>query len=196
VRGRGVETEDVLLVRRCLKGDEKAHRQLLSKYKRPVYNLAWRMVGDEEDAKDITQEVFIRAFRALNSFDTNRPLTSWLFRITSNLCIDYLRRRRPNVLSLDGMRGADNEYRTADLEDGAPRPDARHEMAEQRRMLERHVQALPPKYRIVMVLRHNRELSYNEIAEVLDVPVGTVKARIHRAHNLLRASLESELAGE
>jgi RNA polymerase sigma-70 factor (ECF subfamily) len=191
-----VESEDVLLVRRCLKGEEKAHRQLLSKYRRPVYNLAWRMVGDEEDAKDVTQETFIRAFRALSTYDVNRPFTSWLFRIATNLCIDYLRRRRPNVHSLDGMRGADNEYRTADIEDPTPRPDVRHEMAEQRRMLERMVQGLPPRYKVVILLRHGRELSYNEIAEILNVPVGTVKARIHRAHSLLRSNLEAEIARE
>lgn len=191
-----MESEDVLLVRRCLKGEEKAHRQLLSKYRRPVYNLAWRMVGDEEDAKDVTQETFIRAFRALSTFDQSRPFTSWLFRIATNLCIDYLRRRRPNVQSLDGMRGADDEYRTADIEDPTPRPDIRHEMAEQRRTLERMVQGLPPRYKVVILLRHGRELSYNEIAEILDVPVGTVKARIHRAHSLLRSNLEAEIAKE
>ena len=191
-----MDNEDVLLVRRCLKGEEKAHRQLLSKYKRPVYNLAWRMVGDEEEAKDVTQETFIRAFRALSTFDLGRPFTSWLFRIATNLCIDHLRRRKPNVQSLDGMRGADDEYRTAEIEDASPGPDVQHEMAEQRRMLDRLVQALPPSYRMVILLRHGRELSYNEIAEVLEVPVGTVKARIHRAHSLLRSSLEVELLKE
>ncbi len=191
-----MESEDVFLVRRCLKGEEKAHRRLLSKYKRPVYNLAWKMMGDEEDAKDVTQEAFIRAFRALSTFDTSRPFASWLFRIATNLCIDHLRRRRSNVQSLDGMRGSDDGYRTADVEDGGPGPDVQHEVAEQRKMLDRLVQGLPPRYKVVILLRHGRELSYKEIAEVLEVPVGTVKARIHRAHSLLRMSLESELAKE
>ncbi len=191
-----MESDDVLLVRRCLKGEEEAHRRILSKYKRPVYNLAWRMVGDEEDAKDVTQETFIRAFRALSTYDTGRPFTSWLFRIATNLCIDYLRRRRSNVHSLDGIRGVDDEYRTADIEDSAPGPDVQHEMAEQRSMLDRLVKQLPPRYKVVILLRHARELSYQEIADVLNVPVGTVKARIHRAHSLLRSSLETELSKE
>ena len=190
-----MDSEDVLLVRRCLKKDERAHRELLSKYKRAVYNLAWRMVGNEEDAKDVTQEAFIRAFKSLATFDQGRPFRSWLFRIATNLCIDHLRRRKPGVHSLDAMRAVNEDgWRTADIEDEAPGPDVRHEMAEQRRMLEGLVQTLPPRYRVVILLRHGRELSYNEIAEVLKVPVGTVKARIHRAHNLLRSSLEAELA--
>jgi RNA polymerase sigma-70 factor (ECF subfamily) len=190
-----VDSEDVLLVRRCLKKDERAHRELLSKYKRAVYNLAWRMVGEEEEAKDVTQEAFIRAFRSLSTFDTGRPFRSWLFRIATNLCIDHLRRRKAGVQSLDAMRSIDEDgWRTADIEDSSPGPDIQHEMAEQRRMLDRLVQSLPSRYRVVILLRHGRELSYNEIAEVLSVPVGTVKARIHRAHNLLRSSLEAELA--
>jgi RNA polymerase sigma-70 factor (ECF subfamily) len=190
-----VDSEDVLLVRRCLKKDERAHRELLSKYKRAVYNLAWRMVGEEEDAKDVTQEAFIRAFKSLSTYDTSRPFRTWLFRITTNLCIDYLRRRRAGVQSLDAMRPADEDgWRTADLEDPSPGPDVQHDMAEQRRMLDRLVEALPPRYKVVILLRHGRDLSYNEIAEVLRVPVGTVKARIHRAHNLLRLSLEAEHA--
>ena len=128
-------------------------------------------------------------FRVRHDLDQGRPFTSWLFRIATNLCIDYLRRRKPNVQSLDGMRGADDEYRTAEIEDTAPRPDVQHEMAEQRRRLDRLVQGLPPRYKMVILLRHGRELSYNEIAEVLEVPVGTVKIRLYRARQALKRRL-------
>jgi len=194
VRGTGSES-DAELIRRCLDGDQRAYAKLVTKYKRAVYNVAWRMLGNRDDAEDVSQEAFIRAFRALRGYDAGRPFMAWLLRITSNLCIDCLRRRRPGLLSMDGVRDADGEFTSLELVDDAPGPEELHAAREERRRLVRHIMALPPLYRAVIVLRHDRDLSYNEIAEVLGVPVGTVKARIHRAHNLLRTRLQAELGG-
>jgi RNA polymerase sigma factor (sigma-70 family) len=184
-----VRTDDSSLIERCLANDQRAFRDLIRRYERAVYSLARRMVDDEEEARDIAQEAFIRAFRSLESFERTRPFSSWIFKITSNLCIDYYRRRRPATLSLDAP---DEDGRPRfELADERPRPDEDAARSEDERRLEALVRSLPATYRIVVLLRHQSGLAYEEISSALGVPLGTVKARLHRAHHLLRRKLEA-----
>lgn len=182
------QTEDRELVRRCLKGDQDAFRILLAKYERPVYGLVRRMIRDEEDARDLAQEAFIRAFKNLKQFDLERKFSSWLFRIANNLCIDHYRRRRlatvPMVRRVDG-----EEEESWDLPDSGPSPAETFSNRERSRRLLASIESLPPVYRMVILLRHQQGLAYNEIAETMELPLGTVKARIHRAHRLLKEKL-------
>jgi len=182
--------DDASLVRRCLKDDPDAFRLLVEKYQAEVYGTALRIVRRPEDAEDLTQETFLRAFRALGRYDPTRPFGAWLHTIAARLCIDHHRRNRAKLISLtQPEEGTSGEERTIDLEDPGDLPDevaARSELAER---LEALVAQLPPDSRAAILLRHQQDLPYEEIARVLGVPLGTIKARIHRARIMLKEKL-------
>jgi RNA polymerase sigma-70 factor (ECF subfamily) len=178
------------IIRRCLAGDERAYRELVQRYQRQVYSIAMRMVRRSEDAEDLTQETFVRMFRALDRYDINRPFAAWLFTIASRLCIDHLRRRRIQPISLSQHDAEGNEDWTIEVEDPGLKPDEVTSHAEEEGRTRDLIDSLPEHYRIVVLLRHQQDLSYEEIAEALHLPLGTVKARIHRARALLRDRIE------
>ncbi|HYM81309.1 MAG TPA: sigma-70 family RNA polymerase sigma factor [Candidatus Limnocylindria bacterium] len=184
--------DDAGIVRRCLAGDEKAYRELVERYQGQVYRLALRMVRGAEDAQDLTQETFVRMFRALARYDPSRPFAAWLFTIATRLCIDHIRRRRVKLISLTRREPGSGEEQTLELEDPGPGPDELTARAEEERRTGDLIASLPPHYRVVVVLRHQQDLSYEEIADVLHLPLGTVKARIHRARALLKERLGPE----
>jgi RNA polymerase sigma-70 factor (ECF subfamily) len=180
------------ILRRCLAGDESAYRELVERYQRQVFSLARRMLGNAEDAEDLTQETFVRMFRALDRYDSSRPFPAWLFTIATRLCIDHLRRRRVRPISMVQHDPAADEDYTLEIEDSSLRPDELAAHAEEEDRVRGLIDALPHHYRIVVLLRHQQDLSYEEIAEALHLPLGTVKARIHRARALLKQHLEGE----
>jgi RNA polymerase sigma-70 factor (ECF subfamily) len=185
-----VSGEEAHLVARCLAGDEKAYRELVERYQAQVYSLAMRMVRRAEDAEDLTQETFVRMFRALSRYDPSRPFAAWLFTIASRLCIDHIRRRKVGLVSLTQReRNSEEEY-DIEVEDPGLKPDEVATHAEESRRTAELIDSLPPHYRIVVILRHVQDLSYEEIATALQLPLGTVKARIHRARELLKARIE------
>jgi len=175
------------LVHRCLQDDQGAYRLLLARYERPVYGLVRRMIPNDEDARDLAQEAFVRAFRHLDRFDPDRKFSSWLFRIAHNLCIDHYRRRKLDTVPL--VRTSGGEEETWDLPDEESDPSREFSDRERSRRLLALVESLPPLYRSVILFRHQQGLSYEEIAETMELPLGTIKARIHRAHRLLREKL-------
>ncbi len=179
--------EDRELVLRCRDNDQAAYRRLLEKYRRPVYGIVRRMVPNEEEARDLAQEAFIRAFRHLDQFDPERRFSSWLFRIANNLCIDHYRRRKLDTVPM--VRGEGEDESTWEFPDSSRSPAESFSDRERGRRLAAVVESLPPAYRVVIVMRHQQGLAYEEIAEALELPLGTVKARIHRAHRLLREKL-------
>jgi RNA polymerase sigma-70 factor, ECF subfamily len=181
---------DAELVRRCLTGDEQAYRELVQRYERQVYSVAMRMVRVREDAEDLTQETFVRMFRALDRYDPTRPFPAWLLTIAARLSIDHLRRRRVKTQPLVRSEPGSLEEQIVEVEDPGFGPDellVRQEESESAAAL---IGALPEHYRIVVVLRHQQGLAYEEIAEALHLPLGTVKARIHRARAILKDRLE------
>jgi RNA polymerase sigma-70 factor (ECF subfamily) len=184
--------EDTEILRRCLAGDERAYRELVERYQRQVYSLALRMVRQAEDAEDLTQETFVRMFRALDRYDPSRPFGAWLFTIASRLCIDHLRRRRVRPISMFQREPGSEEERVIEAVDPGLRPEEWTSHEEEERNARQLIDSLPPHYRIVVVLRHQHDLSYEQIAETLHLPLGTVKARIHRARALLKRHLEGE----
>ena len=178
--------EDAKQIERCLRGEEKAFEELLDKYKKPVFSICLRMVRNHDDAEDLAQEVFIRTFSVLDRYDPAYPFSSWLYRITSNLCIDHIRRRRDGMLSLDQpVQGKDGEMSRQMPDDGV-KPDRDIESKEMMEVLEEAIHTLPEHYRVIVILRHQEQLSYEEISDNLGIPLGTVKARIHRARNMIR----------
>lgn len=184
--------EDARLIYRCLAGDEKAYRELIERYQAQVYSVALRMVRRSEDAEDVVQETFVRMFRALDRYDPSRPFSAWLLTIASRLCIDHLRRRRVGTIPLTQRDPGSGEEYTIEVEDPGLKPDDWTEHKEEERRSEELIASLPPHYRIVVILRHQQDLSYEEIAEALHLPLGTVKARIHRARAILKKRIEEQ----
>jgi RNA polymerase sigma-70 factor (ECF subfamily) len=183
--------DEGLLIARVQQGDTAAFGELVGRYQSRLYTLAYRMLGQREEAEDTVQEAFVQAFRALHRFRPGERFAPWIYRIATNLCIDALRKRRYRQLSLDSpvLEDADR-YRY--VAGGGNSPEEELLAADLRRWLERAVGALPPNYRAVVVLRHVQGLSYQEIAAVLGVPLGTVKTRLFRAREILRRQLEAE----
>jgi RNA polymerase sigma-70 factor (ECF subfamily) len=179
-----VTNDERELVRRCLARDERAYRELVRTYQNPVMSLAWRITGNADDAAEVAQETFVRVLRSLHTYDPGRPLRSWLFKIASNLSLDLIRRRKRRPVALEDLTGEDGP--ALEAVDPGPLPDegVRLEWADER--FEAMVGELPEHYRAVLHLRYREELSYEEIAETLSIPLGTVKVRIHRAHEALK----------
>ncbi|MCP4592133.1 MAG: sigma-70 family RNA polymerase sigma factor [bacterium] len=171
-----------------------AFGQLVSKYQDRVYNACWRLCGHSEDARDLTQEAFLRAYRSLDSFRGHSAFYTWIFRITVNLALSHRRKARVRqAKSLDADRGADQESSPLRdrLEDrNAPSPDQRLTDAELHQRAEQALEALDPNHRAVVVLRDVEGFDYAEIAQMLDIAPGTVKSRLHRARAALRAEFE------
>jgi len=189
--------EDRDLVRRSLDGNEGAFERLVRRYQAPVLNLAYRIVKDWDESQDVAQEAFVKAYGALNRYDATYPFRVWLFRIATNVAIDHLRRRRGGTISLDAPRypGDDDAgWEIADTD--SPGPSDGIESAERREILDVALAKLPPPLRAAIVLRHVEDLSYEEIAATLGVPLGTVKIRIHRGREALARILKRYVKGD
>ena len=180
---------DLKLIRRCKLGEEAAFQEVLTRYRGAIYNLCWRMTRNDEDARDLAQEVFIKVFTLLDRYDEQYAFSSWLFRIATNHCIDHLRRQRLRMLSMERDGGMDDEEAEMQIPSDDPEPDVVLQRREALEKLEEVIADLPPHYRVITLLRHDQQLSYEEIAETLQLPLGTVKARIHRARNMIQQML-------
>ncbi len=176
------------LVARCLARDEHAYRELVRRYQRPVLSLAWRITGDAEEAAEVAQETFLRVLRSLPTYDPERPLRSWLFKIAANLALDSLRRRKRRPVALEGLTDEEGHPPIEAVDTGPP-PDAGLREEWSRERFDELVRGLPEHYQVILHLRYGGELAYEEIAQTLGIPLGTVKVRLHRAHEILRRKL-------
>jgi RNA polymerase sigma-70 factor (ECF subfamily) len=167
-------------------GDRGAFAQLVDLYQRPVYSLAYRMLGNPADAEDAAQETFLKAYRSLSAFDRARPFSTWLLSIAAHHCIDRLRRKRMREVSLDALP----PWRWLPAETVDPEHAA--ERADHASRIEALLDTLPPDYRVVVVLRYWHDLGYSEIADVLGDTESAVKSRLHRARRLLADALALE----
>ncbi len=171
-------------------GKEAAYRELLSRYERPVFSLIYRMVRDRALAEDLAQETFIKVLNALDTYRPEYKFSSWIFKIANNAAIDQLRKRELDTLSLDGAPGArtPDEVEATALQavDRTESPLAELESRELGSEIEQAIGKLRPEYRTAILLRHVEGRAYEEIAEVMDLPLGTVKTYIHRARLELR----------
>lgn len=178
------------LVQRAAEGDPKAFEQLVMQYQKPVYNLALRMSCNEDDAFDLSQEAFLRAWRGLRFFKFESAFSTWLYRLTSNVCIDFLRRKkRANTVSLNFLDD-DNEQQELAQPDPSPGPEEQAVRTDERERIAQALNELEPEYRQALTLCAINGLSYIEIAEVLEIPAGTVKSRISRAREKMRLKLQ------
>lgn len=184
------DPRDLELVARVLAGDLDAYASLVDRHSDLVYSIALRIVGNRADAEDVAQESFVNAFRALESFKGQSKLSSWLYRITVNRALAYLKRRR-STLPLD--TDADDPHATRRL--AAPGEDCPDQILiekEFRLRVRQAIAKLPPHYRAVVTLYHLQDRSYKEVAEILGLPMGTVKTHLHRARAMLRRALSDD----
>jgi len=178
------DVAELALVERAVAGDEQAFAELVTRYQSAVYNLAYRMLGDAAEAEDAAQEVFLRMYRRLATYDAEHRFSTWVLSIASHYCIDLLRRKRPWLVPLENIQ---NWMRS--LSRGPEAIALAHEQQDAVRAL---LARLPEHYRLVLLLRYWHDLGYEEIAQVVDLPVSTIKARLHRARNALAALIGSE----
>lgn len=181
--------EDKEIIEQVLAGDNNAFGGLVERYQTRVYNLALRMCGNQDDAFDLAQEAFFRAWRGLSGFQFESAFSTWLFRLTANVCLDWIRakKRRPTV-SLTTVDDEDEETQL-ELPDPAKGPEALLLAAEDRAAVARAMNQLPVEYRQILTMRAINDLSYTEIAEILQIKEGTVKSRLSRARLALRNKL-------
>ncbi|HMV31959.1 MAG TPA: sigma-70 family RNA polymerase sigma factor [Gemmatimonadales bacterium] len=184
---------DQEIVALAKEGREAAYRELIRRYERPVFSLILRMVRDRQLAEDLAQETFIKALNAIGSYRPEFKFSSWIFKIANNAAIDQLRRREVDTLSIDGAPNAtsadDIEATALQVGDKGETPLAELEARELGTHIERAIAQLRPEYRSCIMLRHVEGLAYEEIAQLLDLPLGTVKTYIHRARHELRDML-------
>lgn len=182
--------DDRRLVERATTGDHGAFRQLFDTYAPLVYRVAFRMVGSPDDAADLTQDVFVRAYERLHTLKDGQAFQAWITRLTVNLAHDRGRRRRLDTLSLDAPPPGRDETQEWAVPDTAPGQDSRLLTAEQTAVIQQALLTLSPEHRAVVILHHLEEMPVEHIAQVVGVPVGTVKSRLARA----RADLKRKLA--
>ncbi len=185
--------EDSQLISRALQGDQKAYEALLNKYRNLVYTIMYKMVHNPQEAEDLTQEAFIKAFRALSSFREEFAFSTWLMKIATNNCIDFLRKRKLKTQSIHEPVKYKDEELERTLPNQEPTPEKNLLREERKRIIQEAIQELPERYRHVILLRHMEEKSYDEIADILGLPLGTVKAQIFRAREMLNQKLKEKI---
>jgi RNA polymerase sigma-70 factor, ECF subfamily len=172
------------LIVSAVAGGTEGFEELVRRYQRPIISYVYRMLGDHESALDVTQEVFIKVYNSLNKYSSEYKFSTWLYRIAHNAAIDHMRRNSINAMSIEA-ENPDGTYQIQ-IESRRPSPEQDHERREWRHEIDAVVKCLPPAYRDLILLRHSRDLSYDEIAEVTGLPLGTVKNRLFRAREMMR----------
>jgi RNA polymerase sigma-70 factor, ECF subfamily len=186
----GRSLSDHQLIERAKGGDEAAFAEIMGRYKNPITNFLYRFLNDYEEAVDLAQETFVRVYFALDRYHTKYAFSTYIYRIAANLAISELRKRkRRSVLSLTGLFQGEDETAEFQPPDTRPLPDRDLVDDEQSRVIAKAIATLPPKYRVPIILRDVEGRSYEEVAEIMKLGLGTTKSRISRARALLREKL-------
>ena len=172
------------LIETAISGREDSFEELVRRYQRPITNYVYRMLSDYDASLDVTQEVFIKVYNSLARYSSDYKFSTWLYRIAHNASIDYMRRNSVNQQSIEA-ENADGTYQLQ-IESPRPNPEQERERSEWRTEIESVVKCLPTVYRELILLRHAQDLSYDEIAEITNLPLGTVKNRLFRAREMMR----------
>jgi RNA polymerase sigma factor (sigma-70 family) len=188
--------KDFALVKEAVEqGSQRAFSELMKRYKDTIYFMLLKMTGNPEDAEDLTLEAFGKAFKNLSQYSPDYAFSTWLFKIASNNCIDHIRKKKKNVLSYDANEEIDDSGTVMELTDGLSDPEESLIRSQKVKLMRELVETLKPRYRVLIELRYFEELSYEEICETLDLPLGTVKAQLFRAReflfNILKNSREN-----
>ena len=184
------------LITRSQNGDMDAFEELVARYERRVYSIAFRFMGNQEDASDLAQEAFLKAYQAIKNFRQEASFSTWICRIVSNVCRDQLRKAKRTIqTSLDEEVWLEEGTVTKQVKDHAPTTEQVYERKELKEYLQGLINNLNPEYRMVVVLRDIQGYSYEEIAEMLNCSLGTVKSRLNRARKVLREQINSDEIG-
>lgn len=185
---------DQELVAAVLEGDQARYGDLVQRYQGRLVNYLCRMVRRIDEAQDVAQETFIKVYKALDRYDPKYRFSTWLFRVGQNAAIDHLRKQRVKLLSMEGFETADGDQRTWEFPSSEPTPYGNSRNLERRQAIQESIAALPWEYRELIVLRHFGELSYDEIAELKEMPLGTVKNKLFRGRQMLKEKLVDYLS--
>jgi len=178
-------------IKQVLKGDQNAFADIVSLYQHKLYQVCYRMLSNKQESEDIAQEAFVRAYMNLHTFDQKRKFSTWLYRIATNLCIDRIRKKKPDYYLDAEVAGTEGLDMYSQIAADDQLPEEQVEQMELQDRIQYEIGCLPDKYRSVIVLKYIEELSLQEISEILDMPLGTVKTRIHRGREALRKQLNN-----
>ncbi len=185
--------DDKEIIRRTLTGKKDAFEMIIRKYQSPIFNYIARAVGDYQTSLEFTQDIFIKTYSSLSSYNPQYKFKTWLFKIASNYLIDYWRKKKLNTLSVDQPLFPDEDSPSLQLAAQDMGVDKQFEMDELRRKIEKVLEKIPPELRELFIWRHINGLSYKEMAQIKDVPLGTIKNRVYQAKELIRIHLEKSL---
>ena len=186
--------EDRTLIRAALRGNQAAYQRLMKKYSLSLSNLIFRLIHDKREVEDLTQEAFVKAFASLKNFNEEFAFSTWLYKIARNNTIDYIRKQKLSTFSIDKPIASDESDYSFELPDTTYQPDKDIIGRQKKAMLEEAIAMLPEKYQHVIILRHKEERDYAEIAKILKQPIGTVKAHIFRAREMLYKYLRDKIS--
>ena len=182
--------QDDSLIRRAAAQDAAAFEQLMLLHQKPVYNICYRMAGNAEDALDLSQEVFLKAYRNIGNFDERSQFSTWIYRITANTCIDEMRKRKGRQsFSLEEELESEEGSMQRQVADAGETPEESMLREEQKSEILQALESLSPEHKVAVILRDIKGLSYEEIAEILELTLGTVKSRISRGRNQLKQEI-------
>lgn len=187
------KAEDIKHVNAAINGDHDAFAWIMKKYKGPLQNLIFKMVNDKNEVEDLIQEVFIKVFNSLRNYSQEYAFSTWIYRIAINNTIDYLRKKKLETFSINSDADDDDDRPGFEIPDTSYSADASIILEQRQQIINDAINSLPDKYKKVIELRHKEELSYEEISEILNLPIGTVKAHLFRARELLNKYLKDKL---
>lgn len=187
----GMQEQDDQLIANALQGDQKAYEALLVRHNKAIFHVVLKIVRNKEEAQDLVQETFMKAFNALASYRSEYRFSTWLYKIAANCAIDFVRKKRIEALSLDKPIETKDGQVEFEVPDTSWDPEQDLVRKQKLKSIDEAIDSLPAKYREVIIYRHRDDKPYEEIAGILRVPVGTVKARIFRARELLKKKLKS-----
>jgi len=187
-----LKSDNSELIKKAIEGDEAAYRNLLENYRGALYNLLFKMVRNKEETEDLVQEAFMKAFKALPSFNEEYAFSTWLYKIAINNCIDHMRKKKLKTYSINKpVQSKDGEL-DREFPDTSMSPDKSILSEERSNIIESAIDELPENYKTAIIMRHSEEKSYEEISQILNIPLGTVKARIFRAREMLKKKLKDK----
>lgn len=185
--------EDINLINSALKGKQDSFDRLMRKYYNLIQNLIKKIIYEKDDVEDLTQETFIKAFNSLRKFNKEFAFSTWLYKIATNNCIDYIRRKKLVTYSIDKVFKEYDNQKSYDIADESFVPDRKIIESQKEKILDRAIESLPKKYKDIIILRHKYEMNYYEISKELKIPIGTVKAHLFRAREFLNKYLKNKI---